>query len=220
VQALDAIDVSGCRVAWSLDLGFATIDPEVGALCEQAAQAFVSAIGASLVDRPIRLDDYIRIYAGVEGVDKFVGIEPELWEHRLDELDPLSAAGWTYLSKKTLPWEATLEFGRRQLVAEVAAIFDDVDLIVTPMSSIPPFGAAGPMPTEINGAEVHGGMAVVLAMLANLANLPAVSVPAGLTAAGLPVGLQIIGPRFREDLLLAAAARYERARPWPRHCVA
>ena len=217
VDALHAVDVSGCRVAWSSDLGFATVDPEVGALCEQAAQAFVSATGASLVDRPIHLDDYIRIYARVEGVDKFVGIAPDLWENRLDELDPLSAPGWTYLSEKTLPWEAAIEFDRRKLVADVAAIFEDVDLIVTPMSSMPPFAAEGPMPTEINGREVHGGMAVVLAMLANLANLPAVSVPAGLTADGLPIGLQIIGPRFREDLLLAGAARYELARPWPRH---
>ena len=153
----------------------------------------------------------------MEGVDKFVGIERDLWENRLDELDPLSAPGWTRLSGRTLPWAAAVEFDRRQLVADVAAIFDDVDLIVTPMSSMPPFAAEGPMPTEIDGAEVHGGMAVVLAMLANLVNLPAISVPAGLTAGGLPVGLQIIGPRFREDLLLAAAARYESARPWPRH---
>jgi aspartyl-tRNA(Asn)/glutamyl-tRNA(Gln) amidotransferase subunit A len=217
VDALDAVDLSRCRVAWSLDLGFATVDPEVGALCEQAAQAFVAATGASPVDRPIHLDDYIRTYARVEGVDKFVGIAPDLWEHRLDELDPLSAPGWTYLSAKTLPWEAEIEFDRRQLVTEVASIFDDVDLIVTPTSSMPPFAAEGPMPTAINGIEGHGGMAVVLAMLANLVNLPAVSLPAGLTAGGLPVGLQVIGPRFREDLLLAAAARYESARPWPRH---
>ena len=61
------------------------------------------------------------------------------------------------------------------------------------------------------------GMAVLHGMLANLANLPAISVPAGSTADGLPVGLQVIGPRYGEDLLLAAAARYERARPWPRH---
>ena len=219
VDAIDTVDVSRCRVTWSRDLGFATVDREVAALCEQAASAFVAAIGTSFVDRPIELDDYIRIYASIEGVDMFVGADPDMWTSRLDELDPLSAAGWPRMSAKTLPWAASVEADRRKLVARVAAIFDDVDLIVTPMSCMPPFAAEGPMPTEIDGIEGHGGMAVVLAMLANLVNLPAVSVPAGLTAGGLPVGLQIIGPRFREDLVLAAAARYESARPWPRHCI-
>ncbi len=75
------------------------------------------------------------------------------------------------------------------------------------------------MPTEIDGIELRDGMSsVVLTILANLVNLPAISIPAGLTAGGLPVGLQLIGPRYREDLLLAAAAGYEAARPWPRHC--
>ncbi len=217
LAALNGFDLATCRVAWSSDLGFATIDREVGALCEQAAQAFVAASGARVVDRAIKLDDYTLTYAFMEGVDKYVGIDPDLWKHRLDELDPLVAPGWAYLSEKTLPWAASVEFDRRQLVAEVAAIFDDVDLIITPTSSMPPFDAHGPMPTEIEGTEVHAGMSVVLTMLANLVNLPAISVPAGLTADGLPVGLQIIGPRFREDLVLAAAARYESARPWQRH---
>jgi Asp-tRNA(Asn)/Glu-tRNA(Gln) amidotransferase A subunit family amidase len=216
VDALATVDPSDCRVAWSKDLGFASIDPEVAALCDEAARAFVAATGATLVDRPITLDDCSRIYMTIEGVDKFVGYERDLWENRLDELDPLNAPGWTALSQKTLPWQAAVETKRRTLVAEVAEIFDDVDLILTPMSCMPPFAAEGPMPTEINGVEGHGGMAVVLAFLASVANLPAVSVPAGLTSEGLPVGLQVIGPRFREDLVLAAAARYEAARPWPR----
>ena len=215
-EAMGTIDFSKFRVAWSRDFGFAVVDPNVAELCHDAAKDFVKSIGATFVERPIELDDYTRTYVAIEGVDKFVGVERDLWEHHLDELDPRSAPGWEFMREQTLPWAAHVEHIRRQLVHDVATIFHDVDFIVTPMSSMPPFGAEGPMPTEIDGAEVHAGMSVVLAMLANLANLPAISVPAGLVD-GVPIGLQVIGPRFREELLLAAAARYEACRPWPRH---
>ena len=217
VDALDRVDVAGLRVAWSKDLGFAVVDAEVAATCERAARVLVAACGAELVNRRIELTDFTRTYALVEGVDRFVGIDPLLWETRLDELDPLSAPGWTRLSRRTLPQAAAVESARRELVAQLAELFDDIDLLVTPMASVVPFAAAGPMPTEIAGIDVHQGMSVVLSFLASLANLPAISVPAGLSATGLPIGLQVIGPRFREDLVLAAAARFEAACPWPRH---
>jgi aspartyl-tRNA(Asn)/glutamyl-tRNA(Gln) amidotransferase subunit A len=218
LAAIDRLDLSGLRVAWSADLGFAVVDREVAAVAEAAARSFVAATGATLVDRPVALADYTLTYAFVEGVDKFVGVDRDLWEHRLDELDPSVAPGWVHLSRQTLPDAADVEVARRALVVEVAALLDDVDLLLTPMASVPPFAAEGPMPTDIGGVTVHAGMSVVLGFLASLVNLPALSVPAGLTAAGLPVGLQVIGPRFREDLVLAAAARYESAHPWPRHC--
>jgi aspartyl-tRNA(Asn)/glutamyl-tRNA(Gln) amidotransferase subunit A len=218
LDALEQLDLSGLRVAWSADLGFAVVDREVATICEQAALAFVAATGAALVDTAVGLEDFTRMYACIEGVDKFVGIDPDLWVHRLDELDPLSAPGWRTLGRKTLPWLAAVEDDRRRLVQQVAALYEDIDLLLTPMASIPAFAAEGPMPTEVDGREVHGGMSVVLGFLASLVNLPALSVPAGLTDAGLPVGLQVIGPRHREDLVLAAAARYELALPWPRHC--
>lgn len=218
VDALEQTDLSGLRVAWSADLGFAVVDPEVATLCEQAAGALVAAAGATLVDTAVQLDDFTRTYAFMEGVDKFVGVDRDLWEHRLDELDPLSAPGWRYLGQKTLPWQAAVEDDRRRLVQQVASLYDDIDLLLTPTASVPAFAAEGPMPTEVDGRQVHGGMSVVLGFLASLVNLPALSVPAGLTGGGLPVGLQIIGPRHREDLVLAAGARYEQARPWPRHC--
>ncbi len=217
-DAVDRCDLAGLRVAWSLDLGFAVVDPGVAALCEEAAQAFAEAVGAELVDRPVTLEDYIVLYSRIEGVDQFVGIDPDLWRHRLDELDPRVAPGWETTPSVTLPKLAAVEAERRRVVAQVADVFADVDLLLTPMSARPPFAAEGPMPTEINGVAGHGGMAVIHGMLANLVNLPAMSLPAGLTPEGLPVGLQVIGPRYREDLLLAAAARYEQARPWPRLC--
>jgi len=220
LDALGQLDLSGLRVAWSKDLGFAVVDPEVAAICERAAWRFAAATGALVVDRPIALRDYTPVYAYVEGVDKFVGIDRTLWETRLDELDPLCAPAWRHLSRKTLPEAAAVESSRRELVTEVAALFDDVDLLLTPMASVAPFAAEGPMPTDINGVEVHAGMSVVLGFLASLVNLPAISVPAGSTSDGLPVGLQVTGPRFREDMVLAAAALYEAAHPWSRHCPA
>jgi Asp-tRNA(Asn)/Glu-tRNA(Gln) amidotransferase A subunit family amidase len=218
LEALDRLNLSGLRVAWSRDLGFAVVDPEVAAICERAARMFASATGAVLVDRPVVLGDYTLTYAYMEGVDKFVGIDRALWATRLDELDPLSAPAWEHLSRKTLPEAADVEAARRDLVTAVAALFEDIDVLLTPMASVAPFAAEGPMPTMIDGMEVHAGMSVVLGFLASLVNLPAVSVPAGLTSDGLPVGLQVIGPRFREDLVLVAAAQYESAHPWPRHC--
>lgn len=218
VDAVDQCDLSGLRAAWSVDLGFAVVDPGVAALCEEAAHAFVDAVGAELVDRPLDLEDYIVLYSRIEGVDQFVGVDPDLWQHRLSELDPRVAPGWETTPSVTLPKLAAVEAARRRVVGQMADLFADVDLLITPMSARPPFAAEGPMPTEIDGVTGHGGMAVIHGMLANLVNLPAMSLPAGLTAEGLPVGLQVIGPRYREDLLLAAAARYERARPWPRLC--
>jgi aspartyl-tRNA(Asn)/glutamyl-tRNA(Gln) amidotransferase subunit A len=216
LDVLGRLDLSGLRMAWSSDLGFAVVDPGVAAICEQAASNFASATGAATVERRVVLGDYTLTYAFMEGVDRFVGLERALWETRLDELDPLCAPAWKHLSRRTLPEAAAVEAARRELVVSIAELFDDVDLLVTPMASVSPFAAEGPMPTNIAGIDVHAGMAVVLSFLASLVNLPAISLPCGLTSLGLPVGLQVIGPRFREDLVLAAAARYESAFPWPR----
>jgi len=216
-EILDGADVTGLRAAWSLDFGFALVDPEVARITESAAARFIAAAGLRRVDVDVTFDDYITTYGRVEGADKFVGIDPALWQTRLDELDPLIAPGWVRAATVTLPKAARVEEARRELVHRVAAYFESFDFLLTPMICVPAFPAEGPMPTEINGVAVHGGMAVIHGMLANLVNLPAISIPAGVTRGGLPAGLQVIGPRYREDLLLAAAHRYEGASPWPRH---
>jgi aspartyl-tRNA(Asn)/glutamyl-tRNA(Gln) amidotransferase subunit A len=216
-DALTEVDLRGVRAAWSLDFGFARLDREVADLCTRAADRFIATIDARRVDTRVELDDYIRIYGKIEGVDQFVGIDPDLWQNHLDLLDPLVRPGWEKARTVTLPKSARIEDARNGIVRYIAARFSEFDLLLTPMVCIPAFPAEGPMPTEIAGETVHGGMSVIHGMLANLANLPAISLPAGRTRAGLPVGLQVIGPRYREDLLLAAAARYEAVYPWPRH---
>jgi Asp-tRNA(Asn)/Glu-tRNA(Gln) amidotransferase A subunit family amidase len=216
VDAAQNMDVRGLRAAWSLDLGFAVVDPEVAAITEQAARTLAEAAGLQWVERPVRFDDYILTYIHMEGADMFVGVDPDLWTNRLDELDPLVAPGWASARHVTLPQLAAVYDERARIEQQVAELFTDIDVLFTPMASIPAFSAEGPMPTEVAGVTGHGGMAVMFAMLANIANLPAINVPAGITAGGLPVGLQVVGDRFREDVCLRLARIAEDVMRWPR----
>jgi aspartyl-tRNA(Asn)/glutamyl-tRNA(Gln) amidotransferase subunit A len=216
LDAIERLDVAGLRAAWSADLGFVTTDPEVVAITERAAASLVEA--AALVDtgHDVRFDDYIRIYAFMESADQFVDV-PEGWEDRLGELDPLVVGGWRRNRTVTLPTFATVEKARRALELQVAALFEHIDVLLTPTNPCAPFAAEGPMPTEIAGRPCHAGTAALLTMFANVANLPAITVPAGLTADGLPVGLMITTARHREDQCLRLARIFEEAAPWPLH---
>jgi amidase len=91
------------------------------------------------------------------------------------------------------------------------------DALVTPTLTVPPYSKhlADGYPTEIDGQSVKGVPTdVMLTWVFNLTGHPAVSVPAGFTDDGLPVGLQIVGRRFAETDILSVAAALERARPW------
>jgi Asp-tRNA(Asn)/Glu-tRNA(Gln) amidotransferase A subunit family amidase len=98
------------------------------------------------------------------------------------------------------------------------AVFDNYDLIVSPTLAIPPVANATNGntigPTEINGDSVDPLIGWCMTFPINFTGHPAISVPAGLTVEGLPVGLQIIGRRYGDESVLALASRLEQARPW------
>ena len=106
---------------------------------------------------------------------------------------------------------------REQLNRWCAGIFDDYDLLLTPTVPYDPPAAKGPFPTEVEGMKQPWGSVGGLTMPFNLSWHPAASVRAGFSRAGLPVGLQIVGPRHRDDLVLQAAHAFERERPWANH---
>jgi len=215
-RLIESLDVSGLRVGWSLDLGFAIVDPEVAALTEGAARDLAAALGAELVAMDVRLTDPVRAWLGANVLDLHQDLEPGMWPERADELEPLNRAILASVERVTPARMARIWQRRMRLEQEVGAIHAEVDVLVTPATAVPAFAAAGPMPEMIDGRGVIPPMIVPFTMMANLCWNPAVSVPAGLTAGGLPVGLQIQGPRHRDDLVLRVARIYEQARPWPR----
>jgi aspartyl-tRNA(Asn)/glutamyl-tRNA(Gln) amidotransferase subunit A len=214
---IETLDVQGMRVAWSADLGFALVDPEVEAICAAAFDDLVRAGRLDQVDGPVAFADPIPVWSRLEGADMWIDHEPGLYPQRADELDPLVRPGWDRAAAVTLPQFARVLHERLAIENALADLFDRVDVLVTPMTAIAAFAAEGPMPTEILGRAVHGGMSVPFAMLANVWGSPAISVPAGRTTSGLPVGLQIMADRHRDDVCLRLARVLELARPWARH---
>src|SRR5215813_2884968 len=102
---------------------------------------------------------------------------------------------------------------RQALVDTLRRFFERYDLLITPTVCLPafPLGIVGPR--EVAGREVtHLGWTLCYPF--NYSGQPAISVPAGWTTSGLPVGLQIIGRRLDDALVLRAAATFEALRPW------
>lgn len=215
-RIIEDLEVGGLRAAWSSDLGFVVVDPEVVSITSAAADRLIAVAGMERVDVDLRISDFIGIYVLMEGADKFVSV-PDGWEERLHELDPRTVEGWRRTREVTLPRFARVERERRALELRVAEIFEQVDVLLTPTNACAPFAAEGPMPTEIAGRQCHGGHAALLTMFANVANLPSISLPAGLTSEGLPVGVMINAPRHREDVCLRLARIWEQSCPWPRY---
>ena len=110
------------------------------------------------------------------------------------------------------------DFLRTGVFDAVEDVLDRYDLIVSPTLAVPPVRNATDGntrgPTEINGESVDPLIGWCMTYPINYTGHPAISVPAGFTADGLPVGLQIIGRRYADESVLTMAAAVERMRPW------
>jgi aspartyl-tRNA(Asn)/glutamyl-tRNA(Gln) amidotransferase subunit A len=115
--------------------------------------------------------------------------------------------------------------GRLLLTGHLDRLMERFDVLAMPTVSIEPFAVDSwrPDPSIVDGDRQRGRPAPDgLDWLAwcraaypfNLSGQPAISVPAGFTRAGFPVGLQLVGRRHEDALVLRVAAEFERARPW------
>jgi aspartyl-tRNA(Asn)/glutamyl-tRNA(Gln) amidotransferase subunit A len=221
-QAIETLPVTGVRARWSPDLGFARCDPEVRAIAEDAARRLADTAGLVLDDEPVRLTDPVRTWLGSGSLDLWLALEPGMWPDVADDLTRYSRSVLQQTEDHPVPKVAEAARRREQLVLDAARLFREVDVLLTPTTAVPAFAAAGPPPEVIDGepARPLGASATPFTMLANLCWNPAVSVPAGLTADGLPVGLQIVAARHRDELPLRLARLWEQVAPWPRHAPA
>ena len=199
------------RIAWSADLGFAPVERETREIAETAARAFAE-IGVTVDEATPDLGDPSSIlkilYGGAQA-----GAHAARSAEQKAQMDP-DLVAYAEASAGLSVVEYVRAVGARQaMVDALRRFFERYDLLLTPTLCLPafPLGVVGP--TEVAGRKVtHLGWTLCYPF--NYSGQPAVSVPAGWTASGLPVGLQIVGRRLEDALVLRAAATFEALRPW------
>jgi aspartyl-tRNA(Asn)/glutamyl-tRNA(Gln) amidotransferase subunit A len=105
---------------------------------------------------------------------------------------------------------------RAALGATLREFHQRFDLLVTPTVAVAPFAAGRIAPESLGDVGSDRTRWASLSYPFNLTQQPAASLPCGCTAAGLPVGLQVVGPMHDDWRVLRAARAFERARPWRR----
>lgn len=214
-RAIEELDTQGLRVIWSPDLGYARVDPEVLEIAQAAAVALIDAARLEQIERRVELTEPVKAWLGTGAIDIWLHLERDDWPDRADEL--VSHVRRNFEATESLPVPVYANFMRRRhrLELEVAALFRETDILLTPTTAVPAFDARSPREVTIGGEEIDPAMTVPFTMLANLCWNPAVSIPAGLTDAGLPVGLQVTTRRHTDELALRLARISEQQNPWP-----
>ncbi len=203
--------LDGLRVALSVDLGGAfEVDDEVAAVVESSAATFAGA-GARVAAAYPDLREADDTFRTLRAWHLHAKLGPLLAEHP-GELKQ-SLADNIRLGEHLSGADVARAYTRRTTLAErMRLFFQQYDVLVLPVSQVPPFPADQEFPAEINGRP----MATYLdwmrsAYLITVTGCPAISVPAGWTAAGLPVGVQLVAPHGADRRLLEVAAAFEGA---------
>jgi Asp-tRNA(Asn)/Glu-tRNA(Gln) amidotransferase A subunit family amidase len=204
------IDWSTLRVAVSEDLGSAPVDQEVRAAFRAAVDR-LSDDGARIVEAQPAAGYPTRLWNDIALPEGFASEGP-LLEH--DGIDPVSReiteAGRSVSAADYLDAQE-----RRAAFTEVWEAFfgsdEGYDVLLTPSMPLRAFSTEVTGPTEIDGTPIDPFFDdwCLLALPANLTGQPASAVPTGLSSEGLPVGMQVTGPRWADLRTLAVAARVE-----------
>ncbi|MBV8653411.1 MAG: amidase [Alphaproteobacteria bacterium] len=211
----DGIDggLRGLRIAYSRDLGYAKVDPEVAAAVDRAVAALRetgAAIEAADPGFASPREAFLVLWSA--GAARVMAATTAA-ERAL--MDP----GFAATIERGAKWSAVeyldADAARTELGQKMGAFHQTYDLLLTPTVAVP----ALPVGQDLTDAktERHWIDWTPFSYPFNMTRQPAATVPCGLTKAGLPIGLQIVGRLYEEHLVLRAARAYEATRPavWP-----
>ena len=202
--------IRGLKIAYSPALGFAKgIHPEVAAAVQAAVRQLQDA-GAIVEQVDPGIDDPLPITIGLW----FAGAWA-IWNTLNAEQQALADPDFTREAEQGSKYGVLdlhkLTLARGALGAHMRQFMQRYDLLVTPAVAVPAFDARPPASVPMTPESMLGWTPFSYPF--NLTQQPACTIPCGLTQAGLPIGLQFVGPMFGDALVLRAARAYEQLRP-------
>ncbi len=207
----------GLKIGFSPDLGYARVQQDVLALAKRAAAAFenmdqhVELWKGSFPEVGGQWSDLMNRELCGQLYDDLEKIRPELGHTLMKSLE--NAKDLSFHDR------VNIQKSRTELNRVLQDFFNHFDLLLTPAMPTEAFAAKGPPPSEIGGEPIPLLGAVAFTYPFNLSGHPAATVRTGLTESGMPAGLQIVGPRHKDALVLQAAYLYEQEQPrhdhWP-----
>ncbi len=209
-----SIDWSTLRIAVSEDLGWAPVEPVVRTAFRRAVDRLADD-GAQVVEAMPQTPYPTPLWNDIALPEGFASEGPLLaeWGDRLAEgTREIVESGRNVSAADYLDAQS-----RRTAYTQVwAEFFTDFDVLLTPSMPLPAFGVDVAGPEAIDGVPVDPFFDdwCMLALPANLAGLPSTGVPTGFDGDGLPLGMQVMGPRWSDATVLAVAAAHERLSPW------
>ena len=205
-------DLRGLRVAYSADWGYAAVDQEVRRVVGEAVHVFEHDLGCIVEEAHPGFPDPAEAFWALVALETdLAGMRAMVAEHG-DRMSPHVVALVT--RRWTAEEFSAATIRRKAVVNAMWRFMQRFDIVLTPTLAVPPFAIHMQGPEKIDGRMVANSAWLAFTYPLNLTGQPAASVPAGFTADGLPVGLQIIGRHLDDRAVLRAAAAFEAVRPW------
>lgn len=220
-------DIKGMRIGFTADFGIFTVDEEVRQIVRDAAMLMEKA-GVKVEPAEFHFartqNEYAEMWCRSICFD--TATDMELWKQKgfdliRDHRDEIPEE-FIYWNEKITHGSVMdlrmLNEWRTEILDAQEEVFKDFDIILSPVTVCPPVknrtdhNTKGP--DTVSGQKTEPLIGFCETFFENFTGNPAASIPAGLTKDGLPVGLQIIGRKFRDEDVFAAAHTYEQINPW------